>query len=59
MESPTARERRFQRRRERKRAHRAVETAAEKDERLRKRTLREIRRGKLRRQKNREWEKTF
>ena len=31
MESPTVRERRFQRRRERERAHRAAETAAEKD----------------------------
>ena len=54
MESPTARERRLQRRREKERAHRAAETAAEKDERLRKRTLREIRRGELWRQKNRE-----
>ena len=36
MESPTARERRFQCRRERERGHQAAETAAEKEERLRK-----------------------
>ena len=36
MEAPTARERRFQCRRERERGHQAAETAAEKEERLRK-----------------------
>ena len=56
MESPTARERKLQCRRERERAHRTAETAAEKDESMRKITLREIRRGKLWRQTNREWQ---
>ena len=36
MESPTVREQRLQRRREREQAHRAAETAAEKEERPRK-----------------------
>ena len=45
MESSAAREIKLQRRRERERAHRAAETAAEKEERLRKR--RETRKGEL------------
>ena len=52
------RERRLQCRRERERAHRAAETAAEKEEKLRKRRKRDLAKRAAER-KNREWQQSL